>query len=229
MWYILKVIKISVFLIIFSSCTNPYRKQAKDALLLADSNRTELEKVLLHYEDDPDILKRQSACFLIGNMPYHAGFSSDQVEPYDRAYLEMAENCLKQRDSIYRSLTERLGGRFVDIYADITTMKADYLIDAIDDACKTWHDAGWSKEYDDVIFMDYVLPYRILDEPLSEWRKFIDNNMPILKRAIVQSNRGYEIEAENGTFRLDLLSNATSASQGKMVMLAKEGMLLPCI
>lgn len=223
MWYILKVIKISVFLIIFSSCTNPYRKQAKDALLLANSNRTELEKVLLHYEDDPDILKRQSACFLIGNMPYHAGFSSDQVEPYDRAYLEMAENCLKQRDSIYRSLTERLGGRFVDIYADITTMKADYLIDAIDDACKTWHDAGWSKEYDDVIFMDYVLPYRILDEPLSEWRKFIDNNMPILKRAIVQSNRGYEIEAENGTFRLDLLSNATSASQGKMVMLAKDG------
>ena len=88
MWYILKVIKISVFLIIFSSCTNPYRKQAKDALLLADSNRTELEKVLLHYEDDPDILKRVLIKPDGSGTPFYMGCAPGDTAQYFHSYLK---------------------------------------------------------------------------------------------------------------------------------------------
>ena len=214
---------ITSFLTTVYSCTTVDKQQAEDALLVADSNRIEMERVLRHYEDEPDELKRQSAWFLISNMPYHVGYRNEDVEPYDSAYLEMSENCQKHRDSVYRAMTDRLWGHYVEAHADITTMKADYLIKSIDDACKAWHAAGWSEEYDNAIFLDYVLPYRILDEPLSDWRKYIDNNMPNLTRPVVQSNRGYEIEAESGTYSPDRLVNATSASQGKMVMLTKHG------
>ena len=42
------------------------------ALHYAGTNRTELEKVLRHYEGDS--LKHRAAVFLIENMPYHFGY-----------------------------------------------------------------------------------------------------------------------------------------------------------
>ena len=64
---------ITSFLTTVYSCTTVDKQQAEDALLVADSNRIEMERVLRHYEDEPDELKRQSAWFLISNMPYHVG------------------------------------------------------------------------------------------------------------------------------------------------------------
>ena len=47
--------------------------------------------------------------------------------------------------------------------ADATICKhiADYLIKAINDACDTWEEVNWNKDYDESLFFNYVLPYRI--------------------------------------------------------------------
>ena len=53
------------------SCHQPYNSRLQDALCLADSNRAELEKVLLRYSSE-DSLKYRAAVFLIENMPYYS-------------------------------------------------------------------------------------------------------------------------------------------------------------
>lgn len=89
--------------ICFLSCIHPYEQEAQEALLLAEDNRAELEKVLAHYQDDPDPLKRKSAWFLIANMPYHGGLEGKDVETYDSAYIRMAEECPERRDSTFKA------------------------------------------------------------------------------------------------------------------------------
>ena len=68
---------------------------------------------------------------------------------------------------------------------DIKTVKADYLISAINDACELWHKVNWRNDYSVEIFYDYVLPYRILNENLSSWRKIIAEEFPEIGRAHV--------------------------------------------
>ena len=210
-------------LVLLASCTNVYERKAKEALDVAGGNRAELEKVLAHYEDDADPLKRQAAWFLIANMPFHEGYEGEDVERYDSAYLKMAEECPERRDSTFKALTGAMGSLFFEAIPDIQAMKADYLIKAIDDACEAWHASTWGKEYDTSFFFDYVLPYRIMDEPLSDWRGYLSTAMPELKAQMVRSNRGVELEAEGGSYQKHQLEETTSASQGKMVMLSEQG------
>lgn len=49
-------------------------------------------------------------------------------------------------------------------------MTADYLINNIDHAFKVWKHRPWNKTlgFDD--FCELILPYRIGNEPLSDWR-----------------------------------------------------------
>lgn len=212
-----------LLLLLLASCTHSYKQEAMDALRLAEGNRAELEKVIDHYKDDEDPLKREAAWFLIACMPYHAGFEGQGIEAYDSAYVRMAEECPEYRDSVFKALTEKIGPGYFESKADILTMKAAYLIKAIDDACEAWHASSWSKTYDTSYFFDYVLPYRILDEPLSDWRRYLDATMPELKAQTVRSNRGVETEAETGRFGRHQLAQATSASQGEMVTLSGKG------
>lgn len=63
-----------IILIFTCSCTFKKDNRLEYALRFAESNRTELEKVLDHYSTDPE--KLEAARFLIENMPYHYGYES---------------------------------------------------------------------------------------------------------------------------------------------------------
>ena len=83
---------------------------------------------------------------------------------------------------------------------DITTMKAEELIKAIDDACDMWCSSPWHEQYDKEIFFDYVLPYRIEHEPLSDWRQTISEEFPLLTDSVVLSRRGMQFEGEDAEY-----------------------------
>lgn len=54
---------------------------------------------------------------------------------------------------------------------DAQVITAEYLIDNIDLAFEVWRKYPWNRNlpFDD--FCELILPYRIADEPLSDWRK----------------------------------------------------------
>ena len=176
--------------LLLGACQN----RLDNALEQAGDNRQELEKVLNHYKDDPDTLKYGAAIFLIENMPYHYTYQDADMLQYDSAYVAMAQEQEQFRDSVFMN---RLGSSIsLKPVFDIQHVKADFLIRMIDDACEAWHAASWSKDYDTSYFYEYVLPYRLLNEPLSFWRDSLAANYSYLRKPGIRSFRGYKIEAE---------------------------------
>lgn len=143
------------------------------ALELAKENRIELEKVINHYEDDPERL--MAAKWLIMNMPLHHTKEGDELEIY-RQYFKEAADHNKNPKSVVDSLEKIYGqlnlSRLQPIY-DITTIDSDFLISHIDAAFMAKENRPWGKNVNWNDFCEFVLPYRLGDEPLSLWRQDI--------------------------------------------------------
>ena len=167
-------------LCVLISCTPSKLEQA---LQLAGDNRTELERVLDHYSrNKTDSLKYRAARFLIENMPQHYTFVGEEMKLYYEAIaplikvanahtLDSIKSCLKPAGSTFLSNKPTKA-------ADITHIKADYLINHIDQIFKT-RDYPWNKNISFQEFCEYVLPYRIDHEPIEDWLKVY---MPINKK-----------------------------------------------
>jgi hypothetical protein len=152
-----------------------YPPEISRVLDSAGANRAELEKVLSHYAGDT--LKYQAACFLIANMPGHSYATYKLV---DTAGTEIAFNALEYPtyDSLtktFDSMRAKLGEldfRKKDLFEDINTIKADFLINHIDYAFRAWREKPWAKWLSFDQFCRYVLPYRGSNEPLEDWRPY---------------------------------------------------------
>jgi len=152
------------------------------ALKNAGDNRVGLEKVLEHYSANPsDSLKYKAAVFLIENMPYHYGVYGDIVPYIDEVFLEM-----ERRTSLGIKLSETekvflIDSLLLPVYRDREieqwmkpdhkSISSDYLIENIDLAFAAWEGAAWKDEVSFSDFCEYILPYRILSEPIDNWRK----------------------------------------------------------
>lgn len=165
-----------LLLLLLFSCTSGSDKNLEYVLSLAGDNRPELEKVLTHYEKDS--LKLKAASFLIENMPGHGTYMSpkadtfyvalDSLLPYDlniRISHDRVNQLIKEKEALF-------GLKWQE---DIHYIKADYLINNIDRAFEAWQQEPFARHlgFDD--FCEYILPYRISDEPLEYWR---DSIMP---------------------------------------------------
>ena len=182
----IKLIFISLLTIIvsFYSCSE-IRKESHIPSLLdialqqAKNNRPELEKVLSYYRLHPaDSLKYRAACFLIENMPYYTYYKGGRLEQYLTFYSLLREtrgtNITPRAvvDSVYY-----MYGPFhldsLQSYKDIETVDSAYLCNNIEWAFKVWYEQPWGKNVSFTDFCEYILPYRIADETLSDWREDI--------------------------------------------------------
>ena len=155
----------------------------EEALERSGSNRSELEKVLFHYENDA--LKLRAAHFLIENMPGHYTWDSPQLAVYrakmDSAYPVMSSVVKRVVYSIpwHNNFTMDACHRV----EDIRVVKGDYLIRHIDNAVALWQTCPWLKDLSFEDFCEYLLPYRLGDEPLveadttSRWWKVVGKSM----------------------------------------------------
>lgn len=194
----------------------------QQSLDMAGDNRDELEKVLSHFKDNPNPLKFKAAKFLIESMPYHYSYEGKGIQQYDSVYLTMANEPIQFRDSVFRQLMENVDSKAMTAVPDIQSLKADFLIKVIDEACDTWQASSWHNEYDESLFFDYVLPYRLLTEQVSDWRELVNAEYPTLKSKDIRSKRGIEFEAEQGEISDAEIVSTESASKGEMVVLDKD-------
>ena len=134
----------------------------------AGENRAELEKVLRHYEDDDR--KYHAACYLIEHMADCYSYRSDRIDSLMQlkamATFESQE-WIDSVDAVWKGFSYL---REKKVY-DCQVITADYLINHIDRAFAVWDSRPWAKHYTLDDFCQWVLPYRIADEPLSAWQK----------------------------------------------------------
>lgn len=168
---------INVSLICFISLFFSCKKTSflEEALLQSNDNRIELEKVLNHYEADS--LKLEAARFLIENMPYHYSYEGEELEKYLK-YFECLSLSWMGSAFVKDSLEKANGGfNFGSLrkVPDITTIDSAYLVRNINFAFKVWQEQPWGKNVSFENFREYILPYRIGDEVLTDWREEIYN------------------------------------------------------
>jgi hypothetical protein len=139
------------------------------ALALAGANRPELEKVLAHYSADAaDSLKYRAACFLIENMIYHYEACHPKLDSIrycfvkDLSQKEMTEQIIKWSRKEITGYTKK---------PDVLHIKSGYLIRNIDFSFRIWKEVPWSSAipFDD--FCEQILPYRLSNEPLEDWKE----------------------------------------------------------
>lgn len=142
------------------------------ALQSAGNSRIELEKVLRHYkENSSDSFKYKAVCFLIENMPFYAYSDGEQLENYKSYYTCLKKN-QKTPQQVADSVKEVYGAmKELDKKRDILEIDSAYLCHNIDWAFKVWQEQPWGKNISFETFCEYLLPYRIGDEPLTYWRE----------------------------------------------------------
>ncbi|WP_288786405.1 transglutaminase domain-containing protein [Bacteroides acidifaciens] len=136
-------------------------------------NRKELEKVLHHYQKNPaDSLKYKDACFLIENMPFYTYSYGEQLENYKSYYTWLKKSKGKTPQQVVDSIKKIYGPmKEPSKKRDIMEIDSAYLCRNIDWAFKVWQEQPWGKNISFETFCEYILPYRIGDEPLSYWRE----------------------------------------------------------
>lgn len=196
---------------------------ADEALELAGDNKSELGMLLAYFKDDSNPLKYEAAKFLIENMPYHLAFYGSEAEKYDNAYTIMAKNAKSFRDSVINYEARILASSKLRKLSDIKTIKADYLIKMIDEACDIWTKVNWNKDYDESLFFNYVLPYRIHDEATSDWHEEIKKDFSYIYTPVVYSEKGVHYPAYSGHTTNATVIDAPNASKGKVVRMDRTG------
>lgn len=213
MKYVSLALGLCFLLSMFSSC----RSRLQDALESAGENRAEMERVLEYFKNDPDTLKYSAAKFLIENMPYHYTYVGKEIGQYNAAYLRAASEAKEYRDSVFDEAVKKIQLKKAKLAFDIRNIKADFLISAINEACELWHHVNWRHDYNTEIFFDYVLPYRLLNENVSDWRKIVRENYPDMFDGYTCSSRGRVIAADTVLVKNADILDSPSASTGKVV------------
>lgn len=214
--------KCSYFLflmLIVSSCTDYLEVSMK----VAEKNSCELKSVLEHFKNDSNPLKYEAAKFLIENMPYHKAYNGDNMQMLEQAYITMAKSPREFRDSVFKAETNALGTKKFRKISDVKRIKADFLIKTINDACDIWARVNWNKDYDESLFFNYVLPYRLFEEPFSDWHTTINEEFPYLDAMVVYSKKGIQIPAFSEQIMNAELRDLPSSLKGKAVQMEKEG------
>lgn len=137
------------------------------ALDFSNQNRDELVKVLDHYAGDS--LKLKAAEYLIINM---IGLKSVKQSTFPEIHkIISAHNgdgytfpkASKEKIELLLTVPK-------DTIWDLQTLSAEYLIDNIELSFKVWKECRWNQNLSFEYFCEYILPYRIGEEPISNWR-----------------------------------------------------------
>lgn len=145
----------------------------EEAFSKAGSNRSELLRVLRHYEESGDSLKLRAAAFLIGNMAdkgYLTGAAIDEYYTFiDSVYqIEQEEYDVAWINQTFRKQAQHQEEKPV-LQLDVQNLSADYLIRNIDEAFAVWN-RPWNQHLTFEEFCEWVLPYRVGTEIPEAWR-----------------------------------------------------------
>lgn len=158
------------------SC-NKIPPKVTQSLEKSRNNITELKKVIEHYKHLGDEEKLKAAYFLIGNMQDKYSVIWQNRGNYEELYDfvkagNKADKIGEKWDSlksVYKVKTKKLN--------DLNHITSTFLIRNIDMAFTAWRNLPWGKHYNFEQFCEYILPYRVENEPLDDWRPYLYEKM----------------------------------------------------
>ncbi|MDX1939819.1 MAG: hypothetical protein SFU99_04660 [Saprospiraceae bacterium] len=167
-------IKILCLATFFSCNSDQPESKLETTLQKAGANRSELEKVLAHYQASGDSLKYQAAVFLIENLSNGYSYYGGNIEEYNPIFAELdGIDVGRVAEAIFEKYAEKyepLDLEKLDRKIDAQTITADFLIENIDLAFEAWQHNPASRDIDFDLFCKAILPHRASNEQLESWR-----------------------------------------------------------
>ena len=164
-----------LLLVIFLYSCREATSRLEQTLQLAGDNKLELQKVLDHYACDS--LKLKAAIFLIENMLGHYSLDGPYLRQLQRIIDSTGTPYLMKKVILMQPLRYPHSRQQLRAEPDLEQVKADYLIHQIDQAFRLWTNSPWLEDLTLESFLEYLLPYRIGNEPLDYWRDSIDSRL----------------------------------------------------
>ena len=177
-----------LFVLLFSCKQEP--DLLEQALQLAGDNRPELEKVLEHYKNDS--LKQNYARYLIENMPGHYSVGGEALNAYQQMVDSLSESVrMADINKKWQALSAGLKSKQESPVPDLRQITAGYLIAGIDHASQVVQSQAWSNRINEFQFCKYILPYRVTDEPLSDYHETFYQAYQPLVEGITDVNKAF--------------------------------------
>ncbi|MDP3462648.1 MAG: transglutaminase domain-containing protein [Bacteroidales bacterium] len=184
-----KMCLLIVILLISTSCLKSDKPGLPEEVIRTYSetgfNRIEFTKTIGKFIDDAgDSIQLQAAYFLIAKMRSHYMVTYDvtdtsgaiyQIDPFMFTSGDSLLAHWKKLDSIHGGLHYQ-PDRFV---LDTDTIKSELLISTIQQTMKS-QKPEWHGLYDKETVFQYVLPYRIANEAVEDWRSQLADTFPEL-------------------------------------------------
>lgn len=153
-------------------------------------------QVLRHYSVHPeDSLKLRAAHFLIDHMQWHAGISNFLTDRNGKR-VERNFDAYKhgKNDTSFLHYFKTEGLRFEKgtPVPDRDVVTDDYLIENIDLAFEVWQ-KPWAKHLTFDEFCEFLLPYRVLTEPVSNWRRHFYEKYKWIEDSVPNPNSTYDV------------------------------------
>lgn len=145
------------------------------AINLKNRNNKATFKVqtLEHFEKNKSPEKLKASEFLISNSKSHFSFFWNVKDYYGNTISnfkpERFKNTYQARDSLFKLKAQY---QLDSIISDHKQLQADYLVKNIDLAFLAKEKYSWCKKLTTEQFNNYVLPYRIGNERLNNWRSY---------------------------------------------------------
>jgi len=181
-------------------CTSDIKDfKLSKALNYAGKNAVEIQKTLDYFSKPEDSLQLRAAIFLIQNMPGNGYYKYDEFDNFGKCSYNLFKKDLGiDSINILKKEYEISNGKGTIFFKkagfieDIQTINSAQLIQNIEYAFKAWR-MPWARHLDFNQFEEFILPYRIGNEPLQNWRKqFFENSQWIFDK-IKNNNDPIEI------------------------------------
>lgn len=162
-----------------TSCSEKkYPKEVTEVLELSGKNRTEIEGAINHFIEKKDSLKIEAVFFLVKNMKNKFSIIA---EDKNNSFYKVIKSDISETQAwnlqesklnkILDSIQLKEGSINTKIVKDIDVITKDFLISNVENSFEAWKNIQGFIDYSFEDFCEYVLPYRLGNEPLTNWRK----------------------------------------------------------
>ena len=175
----MRILLSSCLVLFISSCSFQNEQHNTDPKYV---NSLAFRKAIKHYEKSKEQQKLNALMFIRDNYDGHFAHTNILSKKYDSLFspaiyggalpaderkFGLALDKLVTLEKIYGTIKSN----FTKTKSDKTTLEAKFIIENIDIAFKVWKETPWSKNLSFEEFCEHILPYRVGQEPLNDWRK----------------------------------------------------------
>ena len=149
-----------------AGCRRQPYPTAEDTL----AHNPRLAEVEERHADDPQW--REAARFLLANLPYYYTYRASELEPHLKVYELFGSGALSLEE-VQDSVRRLYGPAYPGTWTPVRDWDMDpaLLVENMEWAFKVWREQPWGQNVPFADFCEYILPYRIKDEPLKPWRE----------------------------------------------------------